>query len=559
VNLSLQVSDAQKYGVVEAVLIRNLEFKTRPDKVTNPVLDEQGRIYGEMSSSKLTRKTTSEDGHFTTPVLPFGRQCINSAILSLRECGIFVEHTERRGFYTVERGQSDTIEIQNNSQNELSPNATGMSSNATVVSSNAAKLALDATVYSGQIERDGNEGGREMESDKNTTHPMPLAGMVVSSLFEKNELKESSKTSLSILPLKESDALVEPLIPRSNEVMHSSSSVEDSVNLPLFYKHEFPDLILEMDRQVQKLRENLKKPPEPAHDDFAYFEVAGHSEKLSWIENGLVLNPLTDRPIDWTNFEEQIDIAVHELDIENLFFNTITKKDMLDFREHFKRYEGLTVPMVKAILGRIADCIDLPDFRPLKKEKVDNYYFARRINNLKTFNRYFQQLFRETFAPFIDENGDARFEDGLRLRWWPEGEVFYNEDYHYPLSASFENMPEPFRSILEKDIQEERERLLDIETSQESIQDAQDNGEIENPPSDQDLLTGDEMDAFMRAEYERSAESYRRKQKVELLPMLGTGRSTDRSLAGNGTKSSDEAEEFPELSLWWWLRKMYGC
>ena len=120
-------------------------------------------------------------------------------------------------------------------------------------------------------------------------------------------------------------------------------------------------------------------------------------------------------------------------------------------------------------------------------------------------------------------------------------------------------MPEPFRSILEKDIEEERERLLDIEALQESIQDAQDNGEIEIPPSNQDLLTGDEMDAFMRAEYERSAESYRRKQKVEFLPMPGTDRSTDRSLAGNRTKSSDEAEEFPESSLWWWLRKMYGC
>jgi hypothetical protein len=113
------------------------------------------------------------------------------------------------------------------------------------------------------------------------------------------------------------------------------------------------------------------------------------------------------------------------------------------------------------------------------------------------------------------------------LRWWPEGEVFYRENYYYPVSASFENMPEPFRSVLEKDIEEERERLLDREASHESIQDAQDNGEIENPPSDQDLLTGDEMDAFLRTEYERSAESYRRKQKVELLPIPGTDRSTD--------------------------------
>lgn len=350
--------------------------------------------------------------------------------------------------------------------------------------------------------------------------------------------------------------MAEPMASPSSEVICASSISESPVNLPLFYKDEFPDLIIELDRQVQKLRENLKKPLEPDHDDFAYFDVAGHSEKLSWIENGLALNPITDRPIDWTNFEEQIDIAVEELEIENFFSYTLTKKDMLDFREHFKQHEGLSVPMVKKMIERVADA---PYKRPFvkSKEKFDHYHFARRVDSLKTFNRYFKQLFRETFAPFINENGDARFEAGVRLRWWPKGEVYYREDYEYPLSTSFENMPEPFCSILEKDILEERERLLDIEASQETIQDAQDRGEIENPPSDQDLLTGDEMDAFMRFEYERSAELYRGKQKVELLPMVGRVRSTDRSPAENGTKNPDDCEEFPALSLEWWLKKMH--
>lgn len=199
VNLSLKVSDAEKYGVLEAVLIRNLEFKTRADKVTNPVLDEQGRIYGEMSASKLTRKTTSEDGEFTIPMLPFGRQCINSAILSLRAYGIFVEHSKRQGFYRVNRERFCSVKLQNNCQNELSSNATDMSLNATVVSSNATKLSSNATVYSRQIEKDGNEGGREMESDKETKHALPLAEMLVSSSFKKKRA-EKVREYISIYP-----------------------------------------------------------------------------------------------------------------------------------------------------------------------------------------------------------------------------------------------------------------------------------------------------------------------------------------------------------------------
>ena len=106
VELSLDVTDAQNYGVVEALLIRNLEFKTRADKVTNPLRDEHGRIYGELNSSKLSKTTKSAGGSNSTPILPFGRQRVNKAISTLRMYGVIVEHKERRGFYRVERVQS---------------------------------------------------------------------------------------------------------------------------------------------------------------------------------------------------------------------------------------------------------------------------------------------------------------------------------------------------------------------------------------------------------------------------------------------------------------------
>ena len=99
----------------------------------------------------------------------------------------------------------------------------------------------------------------------------------------------------------------------------------------------------------------------------------------------------------------------------------------------------------------------------------------------------------------MSEQGEARFEQEQRVRWWPEGEQYQAGDFHYPLCESPENMPEPFRSILAKDIEQEREKFLQVEALQRTLQDAQDNGEIEVPPTDQDLLSVPEMDAFWRA------------------------------------------------------------
>ena len=204
-------------------------------------------------------------------------------------------------------------------------------------------------------------------------------------------------------------------------------------------------------------------------------------------------------PIDWGNFDEQIDIAVDELGIESFFSTRYSKKDMLEFREHFKHHEGLSVPMVKKMLERIAHAINLPAFRSSKKEKVDHHYFARRINGLKTFNRYFLQLFRETFAPFVSEKGKARFEQMQRMRWWPAGEQYEEGNFLYPLCESLENMPEPFRSILEEEVAEERGKLLPIEATQPQLQDVQECRAMNLSPLDQESPSGVKNDVFWNA------------------------------------------------------------
>jgi len=107
-NLSVCVNDAAKHGVLEAVLIRNLEYKTQPENVSNPVTDEIGRIYGEMSAMALTvpRESRNGDNEVKRAILPFGRQAVQESISNLKLKGVFIEHHDRRGFYTLDRGQN---------------------------------------------------------------------------------------------------------------------------------------------------------------------------------------------------------------------------------------------------------------------------------------------------------------------------------------------------------------------------------------------------------------------------------------------------------------------
>jgi|GEM_PF-5624568 len=458
--LSVYVEDAKKHGILEAVLVRNLEFKTQPLNVSNPVIDQTGRIYGEMSAVKLTspRKSDNVIDDIKAGILPFGRQAVQEAISKLKSTRIFVEHNERGGFYTLDRGRNDPGNDRENEQNRLSSNATVVSPNATVVSSNAIDLSPNATVSSVQIERERNELGNEIESDNKTSSISPLARPAEASLaFEYPNLEllnlDESEFGLSDDPLIEVSP--DPSIPSIQSSLDSTP-----VHLPLFFSDEFPDLIVELNDRVQKLRNARKTPFEHIARYDLPFDHATSYNRLSWLENQLFLNPITEQPIDWSNFEEQIDVAVYELLDDLVIFKNLPKEDMLEFRDHFKTYEGLSIQMVRKMLGRISEVIVDPEYHRTQRGKFDHYYFAKRIKTLKTFNRYFKQLFRETFAPYVNETGEYRFVGHVRLRWRPVGESFDDGEYEYPLTDSPENMEEPFRTILKDAIEEEHEKML---------------------------------------------------------------------------------------------------
>jgi hypothetical protein len=450
--LSVYVEDAKKHGVLEAVLVRNLEFKIQPLNVSNPLTDPTGRIYGEMSAVKLTspRKSDNVVGDIKVGILPFGRQAVQEAISKLKSTGIFVEHNERVGFYTLDRGRNDSGNDRENEQNRLSPNAT-------VVSSNAIDLSPNATVSSVQIERERKELRNKIESDNKTSSISPLARPAEASLaleYPNLELLNLDESGFELLEDPLIEVLRDPSIPRV-QISNDSTPVQ----LPLFFSDEFPDLMIKLNDRVQKLQNARKTHLEHINPDCLPFDYTTPENRLSWLENQLFLNPITERPIDWSNFEEQIDIAVYELLDDLVIFKNLPNEDMLEFRGHFKTYEGLSIPMVRKMLERISDVIVEPEYYRSHRGEFDHCYFAKRIKTLKQLNRYFKQLFRETFAPYINRNSEYRFENDIRLRWWPLGESFNDGEFECPLTDSTENMDDPFRTILKEAVEEERIRL----------------------------------------------------------------------------------------------------
>ena len=466
-NLSVRVYDAAKHGILEAVLMRNLEYKIQPENVSNPVTDEIGRIYGEMSAMALTapRESRNGDDEVKRAILPFQRRAVQGAISSLKDKGLFVEHGKRRGFYRLERDQNGDENGPRNGKNQECSNATVECTNATVVCSNATDLCPNATVSSVQIERERNVYRNKIESDNKTSSISPLAQPAEASLaFEHPnlELLNLDESGFEVLRNPLIEVLPDPLNPKVQSSLDSTP-----VQFPLFFSEEFHDLMIEINERVQKLHNARKIPIEHVNPDNLPFGCTTPENGLFWLENDLFLNPITEQPIDWSNFEEQIDVAVYELLGDLVIFKNLPKADMLEFREHFKTYEGLSIPMVRKMLERISDVIVEPEYYRSHRAEFDHYYFAKRIKTLKQLNRYFKQLFKETFAPFINRNGEYRFENNIRLRWWPVGESFNDGEYEYPLTDSPENMDEPFRTIL-KGAVEERTKLLGLDVSSQN-------------------------------------------------------------------------------------------
>lgn len=382
-------SDAIKYGVLEAVILRNLEYVIDPKHNINPVIDEFENIYRELSPAKLTREVLSQDGDLRAP-LPVSRGSVSKAIKYLKSKGAIKEHTTRNGFYTI------TSAI---GQSELA---------VAKVSADVMKVSNGDVKVSKEFNELCHKPFKIKELHRND--------VVLDSKIDNNRV---GKCVLAETPELRSNASAELRSNASSELRSNASAT--GALLP-------PNMKKLMELVAQDLvdfQKKLENDPEFPDDDLFYDFISidfntgkPHSRRLE---------------IDYTIDQLKTCFIVSKV--------KYTNDDITSLRKLFKdnpllNYDNF-VEMREYLLPQANEFI-FGDKRVPKKGH-DRFYFSRRIRDLKSFLRYLPQLIMEYFVlsedylrkPEQDEKGKLVFDYSDMKE--PFLSMAFDNDKNYPI------------------------------------------------------------------------------------------------------------------------------
>ena len=108
--LQVKAGDVLKFGMMEAVLISNLAYVTDEARNSEPVTDDEGRIYRELSPTTLTEEREDLDGNMKS-ILPCKRNKVSEALAHLLAEGVMFEHPVKRGFYRLKTASESVSKV----------------------------------------------------------------------------------------------------------------------------------------------------------------------------------------------------------------------------------------------------------------------------------------------------------------------------------------------------------------------------------------------------------------------------------------------------------------
>lgn len=444
--ISLDPTDAVEHGVLAAILVRNLEWKTT--HCTVALRDQHGRAYGEMSPTALTENRSNLLGSFRDelpPILPYSRQEVSAVISELVRKGLFVAHPSRPEFYRVQR-ELEAVEDQ-----EKCPccGAATVSANAPEVSANAPRVSANAPSNSLEIEsEDGNQDGNsEIESDKEKTVVGPAALPPVLSSSQRNPVNESFPKDSGPVPLD-----IGPVTGPGSASTHQCLSL-DAV---------FPGSLAEVERRVRRYRElrrNNQLVTAVSNDELHYDRILDPHDALL-VELGVPVDSSTGLPIDPADRDWQINNVLENFPGESFKGDPCivpeNDEDLATLRGLFDRYPGLNEAILCELVDHIREASTSPEDHIVlgdRGEHWSNAYFAERVRNVRQFARYFEQLFVERFAPVVEIS-----HTGMRREW--DGRCTDGRRYRFSelRRQDFDELDEPFRAIFERARRRDRER-----------------------------------------------------------------------------------------------------
>ena len=339
--LALDVHDAVNCGVLEAILIQNLKHITEEAHNSEPLRDEAGNIYRELSATKLT-KPTKNMHHKVPQILPCSRKAVSAALGTLRAAGVLVEHPRRKHFYRL-KCANDSV---------------------TKVASDVTKVARRVT----KVAR------------RNVALPC--------NMYKNSDLQRIAKTSYTNTDANPDTKCIfpSPASLRSPEHGWAGGLSAGGKKLTMLISEH-----LEASRQSR-----ADPPPGVTMDSYKVFNVTDHDKHefagfdlpydfigLEWYSG----KPYS-RQAEIEHFMEEM---ILEFQVNDFAF---TKQDISKLRELFTSHPGLTPGHLLPLLHRKPwDIVGQPI--PIPKKGHDQWYWSRRITNLKQFLRYLPQLARE--------------------------------------------------------------------------------------------------------------------------------------------------------------------
>ncbi|TSA33864.1 MAG: hypothetical protein D4R65_07075 [Verrucomicrobiaceae bacterium] len=437
-SLYFRVDDAEQLGVLKALLIGNLEYRTS-NKFKRAAKDFAGMAYNSISASALTKKESENDA---IAIFPYSREEVAKAMTELKASGVFKKHPTMDGVFRVNREMLLTNKVTESADILLSETAKsgceqtakqceqtakGVSKLPMTVSKLPSFPLLDiedrmkdrvefkVSVYSARASHSQNLCSNQNIQEQTDNQRLAGSGCAL--------------PSVECEPPARANALAKYIHPTDCEIKAMESgckSVEDF----------FPGTLEKVNRMVAKYRAMLEAgtllsvvPP----DEQSPFEIILDPVYAGWLELDVDISPITNKPIDYGDMEEQIDLAIYYLD--EPMVHDASKKDLAAFRSLFHQYPALLdINTLKGVFEHLCFLEDEPPKKVKNKYVHDREYFAKRIQTLEQFVRYFPQLFAEAYVGYDDK---PEFYNGKPQRNWDR-----------LLDDNEGTIPEPYWSIL---------------------------------------------------------------------------------------------------------------
>lgn len=440
--LYFRADDASSVGVLKALLIENLEYRL---KFKGAPKDERGNSYNSISSATYLTKQPNEQG--ALPMFPYSRVKVAKAIAELKSDEVFQKHPTMPDVYrvnhemlplakarkTVGKSPAKTTIIDCN-QTVYGCNQTGYPVTKPVTSVTKPVTLPSIDIEDIEIDR---EKLKVSVYSARASHSQNLTS-IQESQDQQDSMKDGNQglyglghalSSVECEPSARANALPKYIHPTDCEIKAIEAGCKSIEDI-------FPGSLDRVNRGVEKYHSMRKAgtllsvvPP----DEQSPFEIILDPVYAGWLELGLDISPITNKPIDYGDMEEQIDLVIYYLD-EPLVTNA-SKKNLTAFRSLFHQYPAL---LDVTYLEGVFDHLWIHDVEPRKKDKNeyvhDHYFFARRIKTLEQFVRYFHQLFAEAYVGYADE---PEFYNGKAQRNWDR-----------LMDDNGGTIPEPYWSIL---------------------------------------------------------------------------------------------------------------